>query len=163
MTYSARLTVVGGRIKELVEAKINDAVFSDPPIAAVYWGDQIKINDTPAVCVDPDALRREWPPLPHLRTENTLAVNLLVYHARVPADPSDSWEDVKIETDLLAEKLAQLLNVLPTMPDSGGNPLVVHSYVTEISYGIAFKSGTLFHAAAVRWRGMNKTQTTAVE
>lgn len=156
MTHTARLTVVAKRLQALLLEKVDDTNFYDPPIKKVYYGDQQRIPEVPSICVEPSAKSRSWPPKPNLMTDNTLEVDILVYHSN--ADKLS--EDVKYETDRLGETVEEFINTFVTLPDAEGSPLVIHGMVVIHEPGYFRRENSLFHGSRLLWRGITKTQLT---
>lgn len=166
MTHTAKTSVVALRIKTLLEGLIGDDNFFDPPIAGVSYGDQIKVPETPWVCVDPGAAVREWPPTPTMMAQNTLEAHIFIYHSRI--DEAEGNEAVKLESDRLAEALAEFLNTQHfQLADAGGSPLVIFGCIVEHEPGYVMRkkanNSTLFNASRLLWRALTKTRITAVE
>src|SRR5215207_7024532 len=76
---TGRNSVVAQRMVELLQAKIGDSNFFDPPLRGVSYGDQEKVPDVPWVCVEPNDKDREWPPQSTDVTVIQLEVVLLCY------------------------------------------------------------------------------------
>lgn len=166
MTHTAKASVVASRIKTILDGLIGSTAFFNPPIAGVSYGDQIKVPDTPWVCVDPGTASREWPPTPTMMAQNTLEVHVFIYHSRI--DENEGNEVVKLESDQLAEALAEFLNTQHfQLADAGGSPLVIFGCVIEHEPGYVMRkkanNTTLFNASRLLWRAVTKTQITAVE
>jgi hypothetical protein len=156
MTHTARATVVAQRIQTLLSEKVADVTFFDPPIRAVYYGDQDKIPYSPTLCVEAGIKRRSWPPVPTLRTENNLEVTVITYHARI-----GDGQQTRLEADRLSEAVEEFLNIYHyRLLDASGSDLVIHGHVVENEPGYVRRGNTLFHAARLTWRGITKTQIT---
>jgi hypothetical protein len=156
MTHTARLTVVAKRLQVLLTTKIDDVNFYDPPIKKVYYGDQERIPEVPSICIEPSTKLRSWPPKPNLMSDNQLEVDILIYHS----GGDKLSEDVKYESDRLAETVEEYLLQFVTLPDADGNPLVIHSGIVTHEPGYYRRQNSLFHGSRLLWRGITKTQLT---
>jgi len=161
MTHTARTTVVAQRWKAIFEESLkgNEDFVAAPvgPIQDVFYGDQVKIPRYPAVCVEPGQKSRSWPPVPSLRTENTLEVHIFIYWAQLAGS-----EELKLTTDRLGEDVEEYMNINHlTLNDSSGSPLVIHGHVVENEPNYATRNNRdLVHATRLLWRAITKTQLT---
>lgn len=158
MPLTARVSVIAKRFETLFKEDIvENELFFDPTVKAVYYGDQTKVPYLPSICIEPGIKRREWPPRPTLQTENTIEVTFLIYHAKV----SDGSEAAKYATDRLGEAVEEYVNINHhILLDASGNPLVIHGSVVEHEPGYSYKEQSYFNASRVLWRGLSKTMLT---
>lgn len=150
---TARTSVVAARIKDVIAARIDDVSLIDPPIRGVSYGDQMKVPETPWVCVEPSTKNRQWPPTATYMTEIDHEVTIFVYHTNLV----DGVEVARLECDQVTEALEEYLNInFGKLPDAGGNELVVYGYVVTNEHGYSSKNGNLYHAGRMTWRGKVK-------
>jgi hypothetical protein len=165
MTHTARVSVVAQRWKALFEQdikgneaygiEVDDAV---TPVQDIFYGDQLKIPRFPAICIETGTKLRTWPPLPSLRSENTLEVTFFCYWAYLTGS-----EELKLKTDQLGEAVEEYMNINHlTLNDASGVPLVIHGHVVENEPGYAVRNNNTnqIHASRLLWRAITKTQLT---
>lgn len=157
MDNTPSLVEVAEKIYDIIEAKV--ATFT--PVMTVtnlFWGDQLKIPFTPAICVEPMEQQAEFAGIGGAgRLEIVHEVHLICYTSRL----TDSQANRR-ESDYFVE---QVKNVLHT-PGLGltnsqlGNGAVLAGNVVRTNYGYA-KRNTL-RAARLVWQGKCKTSIVPV-
>jgi hypothetical protein len=160
MTHTARTSVIAHRFYTIFAEEVvgNEALFAPlPTIMDVYYGDQNKIPRAPAICIEPGAKGREWPPKPNLMTQNDFEIHFLIYHARL----DQSIQDAKYQADLLGELVEEYINIQHTrLQDADGNDLIIHGHVVGNDPGYINRGASQWHATHLTWRGISKTQLT---
>jgi hypothetical protein len=149
--YSANGVVIA----EKVLAKIETApfgTFTTPPQYFAY-GDQEKIPQVPAVCVELGDKARELEGAPNM-TLNEFEVFILVYHMSAER----SATEVRKEVDNLAYEIERWLHSdLQLTLGNPTTPALIHGYVRINESGYAFKNSTLYRSARLVYVGRNKT------
>jgi hypothetical protein len=105
-------------------------------ITDVYYGDQDKIPRVPTACVDTGVKRRQLAGAPR-RTQVDVDLYVMVYTAAVASQEVNREQD-----DLIAENIETLIHQDATM-----NGLVIDSLVSDVEYGYALRSNSLFRTA----------------
>ena len=120
--------------------------FSPEQIQDVFYGDQVLLPKTPAICVVPGVKQREFQGA-SLRVLNIFETLIYVYYCKI--------QDVQQNTHgcvALADAIEKFVHADFTL---GGN---VFSIICEQSEpGIATKSGDLMMAARLLFRSQSKT------
>jgi hypothetical protein len=109
-----------------------------PTFAAVMYGDQMRIDKTPTVCVAASTARSDGGSQ-YLDWE--VPIFFLVYHGQV-----QDTQNNQRQCDQLAEALRDFLH---TDPQAGGN--VIHGWVTTMEPGWATRSRTLMRMHRLTW------------
>lgn len=120
-------------------------------LADVFYGDQRQIPRTPTLCLEPDMKRRELEGVPR-RTLNTFSMYVLLYISKM--------DDVQVNARdalVLAEAVEDFLHADPTCHAPPAQPLLVHSYCTEVEPGYRTRQDTRFRACRIKFEGINKT------
>lgn len=148
MPLSDRLTPIVLNTVDLLRQPANLASLGIREQGDVFYGDQMLIPRTPAVCVEAGPLNRELSGIGGKgRTTNTITVFLLCYIARI-----QDMQLTRREADEFAEKIMDILH-----QDVTRSGLVVHGFVTGIEPGYATRGDTNMRAARITWTGMTKT------
>lgn len=108
----------------------------DLGLKGVWYGDQEKIPETPAACVEMGLKRRELNGTPR-RTLVVIDAYIILYHERI----SDEQENQR-QSELKAE---QVENLIHQDPQLGG--LVVHSLITSSEPGYVQRGGAKVKAS----------------
>lgn len=120
----------------------------------VWFGDDETLPRTPCLVVEPGIKRTPLAGVPS-QVENTLDVELLVYHATLDVARSVARREVVG----LAEVISTWLhNNHLNLQDSNGDRIVIHGWVTNTEPGYAYKGGTLYNAVQMTWTGITKTR-----
>lgn len=128
----------------------------------VFFGDQMMLPGTPALCVEPGTLKQDLKGAQN-RTENNIDTYFLIYHA-----PISEKQNARRETIEVAEGLKSFLHRnylrLYTAPVAIGSPeqdlnrqLTVHGHCVETDPGYQYKQGTMYNAVQMTWRSISKT------
>jgi len=122
----------------------------------VWFGDGE--NDTlprsPCLVVEPGLLRSPLAGVPS-QVENSIGVELLLYHTTLNASRADS----RRETMGLADVIRTWLhNNHLNLQNAGGDRIVIHGWVTTLEPGYAYKTSTLYNAVQMTWTGITKTR-----
>lgn len=128
----------------------------------VYFGDQVMLPGTPALCIEPGTLKQDLVSASN-RTQNDIDTYFLVYHA-----PISEKQNARREAIAVAENLKRFLHRnhlrLYTAPATIGGleqdlnrQLTVHGHCVETDPGYQFKQGTLYNAVQMTWRSLSKT------
>jgi hypothetical protein len=124
----------------------------------LFWGDQVKIPFTPAICVEPYERTTEFAGIGGAgRLEIIHEVHIIVYTAKL----TDSQTNRR-ESDVMVEQVANILHTpgLGLTNSQAGNGAVLAGNVVRTSYGYA-KRNTL-RAARLVWQGKCKTSIVPV-
>ena len=116
-------------------------------ISDVYYGDQEKIPRVPTACVDTGAKRRELNGAPR-RTQVDMETYVMIYTGAVASQSANREQD-----DQVAEAVEDLIHQDATM---GG--LVIDSLVSNIEYGYAVRSNSLFRTARLTVTARDQVQ-----
>lgn len=129
-----------------VKSNLEDPTFmSMLGIKSVTYGDQEKLAVVPTVCVEPSGKNRNYNAAPR-RTAVSLEVFVLIYHGSL-----QSVQENRKEADQLAEDVESRLHLDPTC---GG--LVISSYVSNLSSGVANKGGTILRATRLTFTAQSQ-------
>lgn len=115
-------------------------------LADVWYGDQEKLPQTPAACVEAGTKTRDLNGSPR-RTQVIMEVFIIVYHERV----SDSEENQK-KSELLGEAVEDLLH---QNEDLSG--LVIHSMVISNEPGYVVRGGAQIKASRLTFQCTSQT------
>jgi|SRR5262245_5719582 len=116
-------------------------------IAAVFYGDQIKIPVTPTVCVESDNKTYELAGIPRaMRVE--LFTYILVYHAAVK-----DTQVTRKECEAFTEEIITFLNAAERYSMGG---LVTHNNVRTAEFGYARRSGILMQTTRISHVALSK-------
>lgn len=142
------------RIYDLLVANAASLGLVGPTLTNVWYGDQLNLPETPAVCVEPGTKTRELRGVPDM-TENGLDIHLFLYHTAVGGEQQVSRRDC-IE---FAEAIERFLNVNHlNMTNSIGEQIIIHGFVRSLDAGYQYKNGTtLYNAVHMIWTGLTKT------
>ena len=136
------LVAVGTALKELVKSWQSELGIID-----VFYGDQVLIPRTPAVCIEPTQKQREYAGVPYA-TQNTLEVALLIYFCVL-----GNSQEARMDCDALAEKIEAKLHL-----DKQLGGLVIQGHCTQIESGYAQKNNVVIVTSRILWQGLSKTQ-----
>jgi hypothetical protein len=115
----------------------------------VFYGDQVRIPYSPAICVETGRKERALNGAPR-RTEITLNVHLLVYHA-----PIEDGQVTRLQNDLLDEAIETLIHLEDNRTLGG---LVVHGMVVAIEPGYQIKAGSTYRASRIDYQATSQVQ-----
>jgi len=123
-------------------------IASNNGVYDVYYGDQVNVPRTPAICVEPGAMRRTLagasnPP----RMENNYNVLIMVYLQEL-----GGVQKLNKDKDLLLDKVQDALHANFTL---GG--LVLFGHCSEIDPGYAVRSNVLMRCGKISFTAMNKS------
>lgn len=141
---------IAKRIFDLLDAPANKLALLGA-YGAVFYGDQDKLPQTPAVCIEAGTSSRALQGAP-----DTVLVDhecyILVYHSKV-----QSVELNKRESEAYAEAIVAFLDPnIQLRNTSNADPIVIHGFCTGIDPGYSFKEGTLYSAVRITWNGKSK-------
>lgn len=144
-------------LTEYLVGRLTDKASSfTPAVVRVYYGDQTIVPETPAICVEPATLEREFAGMQY-RTDNQFSIAVLVYHAAL--DDSQSLQRV---CDALTSDVADFINKIGT-PEAmllGGDNfggLIVSAMVTSYQYGYTLRNNKLMRANRLVVAAQSKT------
>lgn len=150
------ILVITDRIFDILDANKASLTYGGKTVQDVWFDDQDLLPKTPAICVVPNVKRRPISGASNF-TENRIDTIILVYHVSVT--PDMSRQDTKRTTIGLAEVIeAYLHNNQLQLLTTGGDRLTIHSWVTEMDPGYAYKNGTLYNAVQMNWSSLTKTR-----
>lgn len=116
-------------------------------IGVVYYGDQARIETTPAVCVEPSVKNNNLNSAAAARKiDPIIETSILVYHSAI-----QSPQQNRLEADQFGEAIEAYLN---TQRDLDG--LVIHAYVSVFESGYLNKGDTVMRAC--RLTHLSRTQ-----
>lgn len=116
-------------------------------IVNTFYGDQDVLQFLPAICIEPDAKRREYNGV-RRRTQNDFNVGILIYQGKT-TDPQSN----RRAADVLAEAVETLIHADPQF---GG--LVISSLVEGIESGYQRKGeNTVIRAARLTVTGVSQS------
>lgn len=130
-------------------------------LSSVWYGDQTLVPDTPSLCVEPGVVRSPLAGVP-AQVENTLDVILLLYHSRLSplTAGTDGGQQAERRAAIqfaynirnyLHQNHLQLFNV-------SGDRITVHSWVTELDPGYAYRNNSMYNAVRMTWQSITKTR-----
>lgn len=144
MAPSDRPSTVTLAIKSLM-----DAQKANLGASVIFYGDQLKIPSTPAICVEAAPFTRVIDGIGGKgRTHNTFVVHLLIYLVQIR-----DIQQIDVDIQIFAEAVMDKLHTDVTI---GG--VVTHGYVTSIEPGYSTRAGKLYRSARVTWEAITKTQ-----
>lgn len=150
------ILVVADRVYTILNAVKGTLTYGSITLQDVWFGDQLLLPRTPALCVQPGIMRRPLAGVP-AQTENMIDTTLLLYHAKV-----DEQQTALRETIGLAEVIEKYLHINHLqLLNASGDRLTTHSFVTEKDPGYVYRSGTLYHAVQMNWYSLTKTRLQA--
>jgi hypothetical protein len=113
----------------------------------VFYGDQEKYPESPAVAIEPSDRPRTLAGLSY-RSQNDFGVYILCYLAKVQTN-----QLTRQQIQQISEKIETLIH---TDPQLGG--LVVHGFCANNESGYVYRSGTLYRSNRITYSGMSKTR-----
>lgn len=116
-------------------------------VADVWYGDQVDIPRTPALCVEPGPKNRVLHGVPR-RSEVNFSTYILVYHGEIR-----SVETNRRECDLLAEAVELLIHQDPRLGDN-----VIHSMATSVDPGYANRAAGLYRVSRIVVESLSQVQ-----
>lgn len=122
-------------------------------IQDVFFGDQLMVPHTPAICVEPGRKRRNLEGVPDM-TRMEIDTTFYVYHSKVDSEKQQARDDcIKF-----AEDVEDYLHVnhLRLFDLAGTQQLTIHSYCTDFDPGYSFKRNTWYHAVQMTWTNLTK-------
>jgi hypothetical protein len=119
----------------------------DLGIAAVYYGDQMRVPLSPTLCVEPATINRIVNNT-GCATENEFALNVILYDARL-----GDVEGIQFDLDKLAETVMDEINDLGQLDGR-----VIYIHATAIEYGYLIKSNRLLRADRIIVTAKTKTE-----
>lgn len=142
----------------IVAREIKDYIESQKGILGVeqvFYGDQRKIPNTPAVCVEPAVVDRPLTGTSY-QTTNTFTISIIVYHTSL-----EGIELILETADEVAEAVADAINLESTPPKFGGgtqlNGKVISGHVIRLEHGFRTMNDQLMRANRLIWEGITKT------
>lgn len=114
---------------------------------SVFYGDQMKLPQVPAVCVEPNNRQRTLAGATY-RTDNNFTVYLLCYNASV----TDSDLVVRKQIQQMSEAIETLIH---QDPQFGG--LLVHGFCESNESGYTYRSNTLYRTNRILYNGLSRT------
>lgn len=105
---------------------------------AVFYGDQTRIPNSPAVCVEPNEKQPELYGAGRL-TKVNLQLFILVYHSEMA-----NAETNRRAADRLGEEIADRLNAMPTFFGEA-----IHCWVSNLASGYSTKQNSVMRAVRV--------------
>jgi hypothetical protein len=130
-------------------------------LSSVWYGDQTIVPDTPSLCVEPGLVRSPLAGVPAM-VENHIDVILLLYHSKIgplvagtdggqQAERRSAVQFAYNIRNFLHQNHLQLLN-------TGGDRITIHSWVTELDPGYAYRNNSMYHAVRMTWQSITKTR-----
>jgi hypothetical protein len=119
----------------------------DLGIAAVYYGDQMRVPQSPTLCIEPATINRLVNNT-GCAAENEFALNVILYDARL-----GDVENIQYTLDQLVETVADEINELGTLDDK-----VIFIHALAIEYGYLIKSNRLLRANRIIVTAKTKTE-----
>lgn len=104
----------------------------------VYYGDQNKVPFTPVACVEPGRKRRVMEGAPR-QGRMTMEVIILVYLLKI-----GDIQATRKEVDAVAELIETELH-----KDAQMDGLAIHSFVSELESGYAYRGSSLYRTARI--------------
>lgn len=140
---------VANRFVEILEAAKAELGITD-----VWFGDQILVPRTPALCVEPGQLRRQLEGVPDM-ARNTIETGFYLYHSKV----DKTQQQARRDSVMFAERVVNYLHVnhLRLFSKDGLQQLTIHGYCTELDPGYTYRQGTLYNAVQMIWQSTSKT------
>ena len=112
----------------------------------VFYGDQVKLQRTPAIAVHPGTMARRLYEA-SLRTENTFPIFILCYYGKI--------QDIQTN-ELASDQLAEtVVDVLHANFQLGG--LIVNGHASLIDPGVAVRSGAMLRTTRITFDCMSIT------
>lgn len=149
-TTTYRGSVVAQAIKDYIESQ--KEVLN---VAQVFYGDQRKIPNSPAVCVEPAIVDRPLTGTSY-QTTNTFTISIIVYHTSL-----EGIELILERADEIAEGVADAINLEGTPATFGGgtqfNGKVISGHVIRLEHGWRTLNDQLMRANRLIWEGITKT------
>ena len=154
------ILVVADRLYTLLNAAKATFIYtgtSTVTLQDVWFGDDETDPRTPCLVIEPGLVRSPLAGVPS-QVENTLNVELLVYHSTLNVPKAQS----RRECIGLAQVIRRWLNVNHLqLLNVAGDRIVIHGWVTTLEPGYAYKRGTLHNAVQMTWTGISKTRLQA--
>lgn len=137
MPLAVKLSEVVDRAIQLLNTNAEDLGIADN---GVWYGDQERLPNYPAVCVEPDIKKSELYGAGRM-TDVNIRVYLLVYHGEI-RDVGTNRRDA----DKLAEAIADLFNT-----DGTFFGLAIHCFVSENQSGYSTKQNTTLRSSRLQF------------
>jgi hypothetical protein len=151
MALTEDITVIGDRLVEILQADdgVQEAGFAE---TSIWYGERSHIRSLPCIQVLAGTVSRVPYATGHsYRVE--LPYEVIVYHSRIEGTAAAFTR----ELDELAQTVAAALAPNHQLrPPGGGDPLVVHSFVAEITRGTAVAGGARFAAKQLGFRAQTR-------
>lgn len=150
--------VISDRIFDLLRVP---ATMSSLGLQSVWYGDQSLVPNTPSLCVEPGLVRSPLDGVPAM-VLNTIDVVLLLYHSKVGPLAAGSDGGQQAERRNAIQFAYNIRNHLHQnhlhLQNASGDRITVHSWVTELDPGYAYRGRTLYHAVRMTWQSTTKTR-----
>lgn len=143
MTHTSKLTVVTQAAFDLVNA--NKIALG---LADVWYGEQLRIPDTPAVAIESGNVHRELAGVgAQGRVLNTFTIYIIGYLSKL-----EDNQITRKEVDELMEAVEAKFTADVTL---GG--VVIHGFVTDFEPGYTTRQGDSYRVCRLTWQGITKT------
>lgn len=119
----------------------------DLGIVDVFYGDQMRIPNSPTLCVEPATTERVLSNT-GLTTANTFYFNIILYDTRL-----GDVEEIQYTLDQLAEDVVDRLHSIGTLDE-----LIIYGVAERMEYGYLIKSNRLMRADRIMFRAETKTE-----
>jgi len=129
-----------------LEAYLNTRIV-ELGIKKVWYGNDNLIPETPAINLVPTLKRRVIAGTGAM-TENTINVNITIFHSRL-----ENPQVTRKECDALAEQVEGVLHENKHL-----DGLVIFSYVSEMEPGVASRNNVMMRATRLGWTASSKTR-----
>lgn len=114
----------------------------------IYYGDQEKFPEVPAICVDPGTRPRRLEGVSY-RSHNDFNIYIMFYFAKV----DQSNQDTRKQIQQIAEAAETLIH---QDPQFGG--LLIHGFCELNESGYTYRAGTMYRSNRVTFSGYSKTR-----
>ena len=118
----------------------------------VWYGDQVNLPRTPALCIEPGRKTRQFAGAPDM-TDNNFDVFFLLYHGAVRETQTTRKEAITCAEAI--EKYFQVNHF--NLANASGDQIALFGYFREVDPGYVYKNGTLYSAVRMTWNGYTKT------
>lgn len=119
-------------------------------IADVFYGDQMLLPRTPAVCVEPES-KEFGEPGPSRKVTLDFSVFILVYHSEVRSPQSNAKDALA-----LAESIANLLHTNPKLKRTDNSDRVIHCMVKQVGNGYSSKDNTIVRSSRLTFSALSQ-------
>lgn len=141
MTLTISMVDVAEKIFDLLTANTNLG------LAVVYYGDQNRLADTPAACVEPSIKNNNLKTSAMARKlDPEIITEIIIYHS-----PIQSTQVTRLECDRFGEAVETFIN---TKRDLDG--LIIHGYVTTLESGYVEKTGQIMRACRLTHKSITQ-------